>query len=94
MNNEVTIVRYEQPKVELFDNNGRLVGILNNDIELAKVQLQIVQKQLSGYFIRWKDKYISITSKGELENWPYGLYDEYQRTFAEMYQYRRNQTKA
>lgn len=84
MTEPIKIIRVIPEKVTLYTPNGTSLGILNNDHELNKVQIQIARHKLSGYYILWHDHKITINSKGELSEWPNGMYDQSQRDFSEL----------
>lgn len=85
----IKIIRVTPEKVALYTPSGLSLGILNNDHELNKVQIQIARHKLSGYYILWHDHKITINSKGELSEWPNGMYDQSQRDFAELFKARK-----
>lgn len=89
----IKIIKYIPEKVELFTPTGLSLGILDNEHELNKVQIQIARHQLTGYYIVWKDHKITINSQGALSDWPFGMYDQTQRDFAELFKIRKENIK-
>ena len=87
------IVRHTYEKVSLYDSNDTCIGILNNDIELAHVQVQIAKDSLVGYYILWNDVKISLNSNGELEDWPKGMYSHNQELYGKLFLIRQNKRK-
>lgn len=82
------IKRYEQPKVDLYDDKGEFVGVVNNHTELMMVIIQLVENNLTGYYIMWGDKQIHISDDGNLSEFPRGLYDKFQQLAAELFKVR------
>jgi len=85
----IKIIKVIPEKVELFSPNGDLVGILDNDHELNKIQIQIAKVGWCGYYIIWNEIKILILPNGELEQWPKGMYDQTQKDYAELYTIRK-----
>lgn len=83
------ITRHIPEKVDLYFND-EYVNTLNNEIELFHVQVEIARDSLEGYTIKWKDYTIKISSNGELEMWPSGMYDQPQRLFLELIKIRKS----
>jgi predicted ATPase len=88
----IKIIRVIPEKVELFSPDGTSIGILDNDHELNKIQIQIqiAKESLTGYYIIWQDIKIPITAKGELTQWPKGMYNQSQRDFSELFNIRKS----
>ncbi len=84
------IKRYEQPKVDLYDDKGEFVGVVNNHTELMMVIIQLVENNLTGYYIMWGDKQIRISDDGNLSEFPRGLYDELQHLLAVLFRIKKN----
>lgn len=89
MENKINIVRHQFETVDLYSPVGELIGTLNNDIEVTHIQLQIAQQGLEGYYLIWKDKKITLNRRGELDQWPVGMYDHIQHLFAKMFNARK-----
>lgn len=54
----------------LISPEGTNLGLITNIISLDNVRAQIKAKQVSGYKILFKDKYIKIDKNGNLDDWP------------------------
>lgn len=84
------IERYQPPIVDLY-LNGVFVDKIFNDIELVRVQYKIAKDKLEGYTIKFGDEFIKIDSiTGSLDNWPNGMYDEWQIGASKLFSLRRN----
>jgi len=80
--------------VDLFNNDGTLIGSVN-DLELLDIKIQLIRefnqpkeklKDPSGLYIMFNDKRYNISLEGEfIPTWPNGLFDKYQRLMAEWY---------
>jgi hypothetical protein len=65
------------PQVELFDPQGRFVGIIKNITALYDVKLQIRTLGIPGYYMLYGDQKINIDHKGEFEFYPNGFFDAF-----------------
>ena len=90
MKTEIVIERYEEPKVDLFNEKGAFIGVIDNYNELMMVIIQLTKKGLSGYYIMWDKKRIDILDNGSLSSFPKGLYDKFQQLAAELYKVRKD----
>lgn len=84
-NNPIEIKRFMSQRVDLYNSNDELLSSLYNEYELNHVRIQIAQKRLEGYYIKWKNEKIIISNLGKLENWPEGLYDIQFNQLAELF---------
>ena len=75
--------------VEHFDSDGNSLGFLNEN-ENLDLLCQIAEQKVSDYYLIFEDKKVKITSKGELEKWPSGLYDIEQHLFARLFNARKD----
>lgn len=60
---------------ELYNPEDKFLGIINSDKQLNDIRIQIAEKGLNGYYIKWRDNKIFIYKDGNLSSWPYGFYD-------------------
>ena len=81
--NENDIKRFEYEQIPLY-KNGKFITMINNDVELAYVQLAICKENVNGYAIVFNGERIPISSDGQLAYWPDGLYDERKKVFTEI----------
>jgi predicted ATPase len=86
---EIIIERYEEPKVDLYNNKDEFIGVLNNLYELNYIIIQLLKKELTGYYIMWEDKRIDISKDGNLSSFPRNLYDKIQQQYAEIFRIRK-----
>lgn len=84
MKGEIEIKRIASERVDLFDKEDEIVAVDMNEYELNHVRIQIARKKLSGYYVTWNQKKISIRSDGELSEWPEGLFDIGEKQFIEL----------
>ena len=67
--------------VELFDQNDNSLGLLNEN-ELTDVRIQIVEKDLSGYYFKFEDEKYEIKPDGIFHDFPDNLWtNQYARLF-------------
>lgn len=77
---EILIERYETPKVEAYkitgDKTSEFVGLINNEHEFNKFRNQMLLKEVTHkYYFLWEDKKITVDEKGNMSDFPVGLYD-------------------
>jgi len=89
----ITINKFKQIKVNLFDPNDILIGKISNIEELSDIQYQICELDLSGYYIMFNDKKIFIDKNGNLQNWPNDFYNELGKRFSKLIESRRKKIK-
>jgi len=71
--------------VELFTPEGKSIGLIHNENQLNHVRIQILQKQLEGYYVIYNSQKIYINHQnGDISAWPFGMFDAKQRAFAEI----------
>jgi hypothetical protein len=62
--------------VNWYTNDGHFLGELYNEHEFNLLRIQLVKNNLTQkcYFM-WKDKKITLDDKGNMSQFPRGLYD-------------------
>lgn len=65
---EVTINQFPSESVELFNQNNKSLGLIN-ELQLLDVQCQIAEKRLEGYYVKMGNLKCEIDNCGELEDW-------------------------
>ena len=65
------------PQVELFDPQGRFVGVIKNITALYDVKLQIRTLGIPGYYMIYGGQKINIDQNGEFEFYPNGFFDAF-----------------
>ena len=85
----IEIIRYTDPHVSLYGPNDELIGVLYNYHEMLRIQIQICEQNLIGYYLVWGDTHININNNGELDKFPRGLYDDVQQNFATLFRIRK-----
>lgn len=78
---------YPEKKVSLFYKDAEY---LVNELELADALCQICENDLTGAYIKWNKKKITINSNGELSNWPEGMFDTTQKLYGRLFKARMN----
>ena len=91
--NEIIIERYKSPKVDLYNDKDEFIGIINNYDELLMVTIKLLEKRLSGYYIKWNAEIIDILEFGSLSSFPIGLYDHIQHLFAKIHKINQSNKK-
>ena len=61
--------------VEVFDNNDRSLGILN-EYEFNDLRAQIAEQKVTGYYIMFDGFKTNIASNGKLVYWPTDLNEQ------------------
>ena len=89
----VKIIRVDYEIVELFLGKQH-IGTIHNDLELMEVAIQIATDGLTGYSLKWNNIEIPINDKGELANWPKGMYSGAQERFAILHKIRKERLKS
>lgn len=64
----------EEDHVPLYNPEGKLVGIIENELAFNDVRIQIMKNKLRGYYIVYKGQVCRIDIHGELDIWPNDLY--------------------
>lgn len=64
----------EEDHVPLYNPEGKLVGIIENELAFNDVRIQIMENKLRGYYIVYKGQVCRIDIYGELDIWPNDLY--------------------
>lgn len=89
---DIDIERYETPKVEIYRSNDEFYGILNNEHEFNKFRIQMMlKKATSEFYFKWNDIKLTVDKKGNLSDFPLGLYDQVQRDLLKTFQIGREQ---
>lgn len=76
MKEVIEIRNIKEPIVELYNPKGIFIGMITSELQFIDVRLQIAEKQLKGYYIVYNKQKIKISSDGQPEVWPKGLYDQ------------------
>jgi hypothetical protein len=80
------IQKYNYPILALYNSDNEFAGEITNPCELNNVRIQIALESKEGYYIVFHSSdgniNIPILPNGDLQRWPYGMYDEEQRQFA------------
>ncbi len=71
----IKINEIKEPVCKLYDDADNLVGDINSALQLNDVRIQIKNQKAKGYYVMWKGRTIRIDSRGNLEEWPIGFYD-------------------
>lgn len=64
----------KEDRVSLYNPEGKLIGIIKNELAFNDVRIQIIENKLKGYYIVHKDQKCQIGIDGELDPWPDNLY--------------------
>lgn len=64
----------EEDHVPLYNPEGKLVGIIENELAFNDVRIQIMENKLRGYYIVYKGQVCRIDIHGELDIWSNDLY--------------------
>lgn len=67
----------KEDKVPLYNPQGKLIGIIKNELAFNDVRIQIYKNKLEGYYIIWKDRVYKFNKYGYLLDWPHDLYQTY-----------------
>jgi len=87
---EIVIERYKTPKVEAYKITGEktseFVGLINNEHEFNKFRNQMLLNEVTDkYYFLWKDKKITVDEKGNMSDFPSGLYDQVNKELAKTF---------
>jgi hypothetical protein len=63
----ITINRIVEPESYLYKDN-QVVGVINNHLELNDVLIQIKNKSLNGYKVKYEDDFYEIRNDGRIIN--------------------------
>lgn len=61
---------------DLYDPNHGYLGRIDNMLQFADIRVQIREKKANGYYIKFQGRRIEIDYKGNLSDWPKGLFDK------------------
>lgn len=67
----------KEDHVPLYNPEGKLVGIIKNELAFNDVRIQISENKLKGYYIVYKGQVCQIDIHGGLDPWPDDLYNTY-----------------
>ncbi len=67
----------KEDEVPLYNPQGKLIGIIKNELAFNDVRIQIYKNKLEGYYIIWKDRVYKFNKYGRLFDWPDDLYQTY-----------------
>ena len=67
----------KEDEVPLYNPQGKLIGIIKNELAFNDVRIQIYKNKLEGYHIIWKDRVYKFNKYGRLFDWPDDLYQTY-----------------
>lgn len=67
----------KEDEVPLYNPQGKLIGIIKNELAFNDVRIQIYKNKLEGYYIIWKDRVYKFNKYGWLFDWPDDLYQTY-----------------
>lgn len=78
----IKINEIEETTCKLYNPENKLIGEIKSFLQLGDVRIQIMQNELSGYYIIWKEGteeaiQIYIDKLGNLDHWPIGFYDDF-----------------
>lgn len=81
--------RYTPPQV-IIKKSGIDIAIVNNEVELLRVQYIVAQENSDEYSVQFKDRNIKIDSNGQLEDWPNDMYSQAGIEIAKIFQLRKS----
>ena len=70
----ITYKKIPTQKVEVYSPSGVFFALVNEH-ELQDIRLQIKNQEVDGWYIVFNSERIDINIKGQLSNWPKGLFD-------------------
>lgn len=79
----VVINRYPEQTVPLYNSEEQLIGYVNYN-EFNDVRVQIYNQHLEGYYVVYNGIKLPIDSKGRLEDWPDGLFDQLEKHLSQL----------
>lgn len=62
--------------IGIYNPENQLIVYTNNQLVFEDIRIQIKEKQLTGYYIKFNGEKIKIDRNGNLEKWPDGLFDK------------------
>jgi hypothetical protein len=87
---KIVIERYVSPVVGMYRYDGTFIGEINNFEEFCKMQVQLVDKNLTrDYYFQWNDIMIELDEHGNMSSFPEGLYDTIQREMYKLWMLRK-----
>lgn len=82
---EIRVRQYIYPALMVHKVGDGLIDVITNEVELLRFLHDTLKYDVcADYYFKYEDKEIFITPLGELTEWPEGMYDESQKTFAAM----------
>lgn len=86
---DVKIIKIKPEKVKLYNPNNKYLGLVN-ELEFNEIRIQIAEKQLEGYYIKYKKNKTYINKKGDLEEWPNGLWTKFNEQFGRLHRLKKS----
>lgn len=75
--NEISLERvYEDESFTIVSPSGEDLLTSNNSLVLDSIRLEIAQKKLKGYSVKFKNINYPINEYGKINPWPYNLCDK------------------
>ena len=72
---EVIIKNLKDEPVCLYNPKNQLIGEIKTAASFVNVRYQIALNELSGYYIKFRNKRIDILPSGKCQSYPNGLFD-------------------
>lgn len=74
----------KEDHVPLYNSEGKLVGIIKNELAFNDVRLQICRKKLEGYYFVYKGRIYQLPINGHVDPWPDNLYETHLNQLSEI----------
>ena len=71
----VKINKIKEPVCSLFNSKDEKIGDIKSFLQLQDIRVQILEKNLEGYYLIFNKQVIKINKDGLLSSWPINFYD-------------------
>jgi hypothetical protein len=82
--------RHEFETVKWFKNDGKFLGIIQNEHDFNNLRIELVRYHLTqNCYFMWNDIKITLDEDGNMSSFPKGLYDHVQVAMMELIKLRK-----
>ena len=82
----IHIERYTSPHVDVYHKKEGFLGTFLNEHEFNRFRINVLKQKATGdYYFMWGDVKITLDKDGNMDKFPFGLYDQLNRDLGELF---------